>query len=219
MTATGRTLISNGVTTVHTTRVFGTYLNGGDYAQIVQSTAKIFEDDIVATPVAGFAGSVQHVTEKPGFGLSVSNQNSQEDLPLQSLFDQNNLAEDSEEDLSPTGIASRIQQRIALKKSTQNDFKARLKSRFDRFKTRIQQEEPQKLPRQDLNIGRGSVSPISLSNRQSFGRSTSGFRSSRERSRGSAEVTTFEPEIEENIQDFEDQNIGSRAPRQRFRDR
>ena len=41
VTATGGTLIANGVTTVHTTRVFGTYLNGGNYAQVVQSTAKV----------------------------------------------------------------------------------------------------------------------------------------------------------------------------------
>ena len=77
--------------------------------------------------------------------------------------------------------ASRIQQRIALKKSTQNDFRARLKSRFDRFKSRIQNEP-------DRNIGRGSVSQISL-DRTSFGRSA--FRSSRERSR-SREVNSKE---------------------------
>ena len=56
-----------------------------------------------------------------------------------------------------------------------------------------------------------------------FGRSTSGFRGSRERSRGqaaedrrgtSAEVTTIEPEF-----DSVEETIGSRAPRQRFRDR
>ena len=56
-----------------------------------------------------------------------------------------------------------------------------------------------------------------------FGRSTSGFRGSRERGRGqaaedrrgtSAEVTTIEPEF-----DSVEETIGSRAPRQRFRDR
>ena len=181
VTATGGTLIANGVTTVHTTRVFGTYLNGGNYAQIVQSTAKIFEDDIKATPVVGFAGSVQHVTERPGIGLEVAESGSSEDdLPLESLFDKNNIADDdsSDEELdnSPTGIASRIQQRIALKKSTQNDFKARLKSRFDRFKSRTQDQDTSssQLNPSQLNIGRGSVSQISLSNRSGFGRSTTG---------------------------------------------
>ena len=40
VTATGGTLIANGVTTVHSTRVFGTYLDNGQYAQILQSTNK-----------------------------------------------------------------------------------------------------------------------------------------------------------------------------------
>ena len=78
--------------------------------------------------------------------------------------------------------ASRIQQRIALKKSTQNDFRARLKSRFDRFKSRIQNEP-------ERNIGRGSVSQISL-DRTSFGRSA--FRSSRERSRSREQINSKE---------------------------
>lgn len=220
VTATGGTLIANGVTTVHTTRVFGTYLNGGNYAQIIQSTAKVFEDDIKATPVAGFAGSVQHVTEKPGFGLEIGASGSaeirDENLPLESLFDRNNIADDSDIDnQTPTGIASRIQERLALKKSTQQEFKARLKSRFDRFKQRVSNE-----PREQ-NIGRGSVSQISLSNRSNFGRSTTGFRSSRERSRGSASVETT---TEAAVDDYEDyssieESIGSRAPRNRFRER
>ena len=59
-----------------------------------------------------------------------------------------------------------------------------------------------------------------------FGRSTSGFRSSRERSRGisaeerrgiSAEITTIEPQNE--AFDSVEETIGSRAPRQRFRER
>ena len=70
------------------------------------------EDTIKATPVAGFAGSVQHVTEKPGFGLQVAeSQPPKDDLPLETLFKNNNI-DDSDEDQTPTGIASRIQQRI-----------------------------------------------------------------------------------------------------------
>lgn len=225
VTATGGTLIANGVTTVHTTRVFGTYLNGGNYAQIIQSTAKVFEDDIKATPVAGFAGSVQHVTEKPGFGLEVkagnqgSHENRDENLPLESLFDRNNIADidDDNDNQTPTGIASRIQERLALKKSTQQEFKARLKSRFDRFKQRNEQSPA---PREQ-NIGRGSVSQISLSNRSSFGRSNTGFRSSRERSRGSSVETTTQAAIDDDYEDYSsiEETIGSRAPRTRFRER
>ena len=77
VTGTGGTLISNGITTVHTTRVFGTYLyaNGQDsYAQIVQSTAKVFEEEIQPTSVVNL-GTVQHVTERQSFGLEPSNEN------------------------------------------------------------------------------------------------------------------------------------------------
>ena len=73
VTGTGGTLISNGITTVHTTRVFGTYLNSkgfDEYAQIVQSTAKVFEDVIEPTSVRH--GSVQHVTEKLSFGIDTT---------------------------------------------------------------------------------------------------------------------------------------------------
>ena len=120
---------------------------------------QIFEDEFIkATPVAGFAGSVQHVTEKPGFGLQVAEnqQPPKDDLPLETLFKNNNIDDsDVDEPQTPTGIASRIQQRIALKKTSQNDFRSRLKSRFDRFKARQSEE----------NIGRGSVSQISVSGR------------------------------------------------------
>ena len=46
VTATGGTLIANGVTTVRSTEVIGTYLGNGQYAQIVATTAKVFEEDI-----------------------------------------------------------------------------------------------------------------------------------------------------------------------------
>ena len=75
---------------------------------------------------------------------------------METLFKNNNIDDsDDDESQTPTGIASRIQQRIALKKSSQNDFRSRLKSRFDRFKARQSEE----------NIGRGSVSQISVSGR------------------------------------------------------
>ena len=108
-------MIANGVTTVHTTRVFGTYLNGGNYAQIVQSTAKVFEQDIQPTLASGFAGSVQHVTERPGFGLQVapeqqSNSNSRrvvpsnnDNLPLETLFDDENSVDEIEGPSGPSG--------------------------------------------------------------------------------------------------------------------
>ena len=134
VTATGGTLISNGITTVHTTRVFGTYLNGGNYAQIVQSTAKVFENDIQPTSAAGFAGSVQHVTEKPGFGLQVAGGSGEQqhpvnahprnhvadkndNLPLESLFnDGNSVDDDAELTGSGTGIGKFFRQ-INTKKS------------------------------------------------------------------------------------------------------
>ena len=204
-------MIANGITTVHATRVFGTYLNGGNYAQIIQSTAKIFEEDVRATPASGFAGSVQYVTEKPGFGLEVVTDNSRpsQNLPLESLFEgQNNV---DEEETSGTGIASRIQQRIASKKSTQQDFRARLKSRFDRFKN----------SESSANVGRGSVAQISLQSRAGFGRSSSGFsgtRSTRQRSssREAAQEPSFDDETEAAI---EEDSIGSRESRGRFRSR
>ena len=74
ITGTGGTLISNGITTVHTTRVFGTYNNGGDYAQIVQSTAKVFEDDFAAiAPTAAVTrGRAEPVTELPSIGKPIN---------------------------------------------------------------------------------------------------------------------------------------------------
>ena len=96
VTGTGGTLISNGITTVHTTRVFGTYLydNGKDsYAQIVQSTAKVFEEDIYPTSVSNF-GTVQHVTERPSFGLESSDDGNTKNLKPRSndneLFNKEN---------------------------------------------------------------------------------------------------------------------------------
>ena len=104
------------------------------------------------------------MTEKPGFGLQVAESQPppKDDLPLETLFKNNNIDDNTNEEQTPTGIASRIQQRIALKKTSQNDFRARLKSRFDRFKSRQSAEEQQ-------NIGRGSVSQISLSGRAGMG--------------------------------------------------
>ncbi len=245
MTATGGTLISNGITTVHTTRVFGTYLNGGQYAQIVQSTAKVFEDDIVATPVVGFEGSVQHVTERPSFGLEASSDpgpatnkrpRNNDNLPLESLFGDHSRnsasnsitvldEENDEDDQSPTGLASRIRQRLALKKTKQQEFKARLKNRFERFKTTLQSEEQQQTPRQNGNIGRGSVSQISLptgsrSSSSSFGRSS--FRQGRrERFRSRESVPEQAPQ--EVIEEVEVATTGGRSRvtggRSRFRDR
>ncbi|CAB4067485.1 unnamed protein product [Lepeophtheirus salmonis] len=43
------TAVENGITTVHTSRVFGTSVDG-QYAQIIQSTSKVFKDDVQATP-------------------------------------------------------------------------------------------------------------------------------------------------------------------------
>ena len=41
MTATGGTLIAHGVTTVHSTRVVGTYLDNGLYAQVRSSSTDL----------------------------------------------------------------------------------------------------------------------------------------------------------------------------------
>lgn len=191
---------------------------------MIQSTAKVFEADIIATPVVGFAGSVQHVTERPGFGLQVAEtQKSSADnpLPLESLFKANrNSASNAitvleeEDDISPTGIASRIQQRIEQKKTKQQEFKARLKSRFERFKNRVQSEEQQ----QSTNVGRGSVSQINLQSpgRSSFGRSA--FRNSRERSR-SREVVDDDEVLAASGEETIQETIGTRDPRNnRLRD-
>ena len=46
-------------------------MDNGQYVQVLASTAKIFEEDndIKATPVANI-GTVQRVTERPGFGIN-----------------------------------------------------------------------------------------------------------------------------------------------------
>ena len=41
--------------------------------QVVQSSAEIFEEDIL--PTAGFTGTVQFVSEKPTFGVEVAGLN------------------------------------------------------------------------------------------------------------------------------------------------
>ena len=66
------------------------------------------------TLASGFAGSVQHVTERPGFGLQVapeqSNSNARrvvpsnnDNLPLETLFDDENSVDEIEGPSGPSG--------------------------------------------------------------------------------------------------------------------
>ena len=205
ITGTGGTLISNGITTVHTTRVFGTYLNAngdGNYAQIVQSTAKVFEDDIKPTAVLNH-GSVQHVTELPSFGLEAQDSGFQHRQRPRSNNDfgsgRNGFGSvevlDAKEE-APTG--GRIKLAQTQKKTAINDFKERLKSRFQKFRSRVKDSES-RAP----STGRGSVVPVSsgftslrggkdrkLSRGRSLERTTTTEQPERERS-SSAETRGF----------------------------
>ena len=52
-------------------QVVGTYLDNGQYAQVLETTSRVFQegDGIAATPVAN-VGTAQAVTERPSFGIS-----------------------------------------------------------------------------------------------------------------------------------------------------
>ena len=150
ITGTGGTLISNGITTVHTTRVFGTYNNGGDYAQIVQSTAKVFEDDFAAiAPTAAVTrGRAEPVTELPSIGEPI----------IAKIF----LGSSSKVNTtvaSFTGVVSQQNTRIKLaktqKKTAINDFKERLKSRFQSFRNRVNSNQS---PRRSFDTAASSTS-------------------------------------------------------------
>lgn len=184
VTQTGGTLIAHGVTTVHSTRVFGTYMDDGQYAQVVQSTSKIFEDEIKATPVANL-GTVLHVTEKPSFGISVPTQDdysSSDDYADEQT--QEEEAETNEDAKSSEGVGSvevissnvnpigGYTHPIAIRKnSAVSDFKERLKSRYAQFKKSLEQEDN----RRDSSLGRGSVQ--SLSGRLPTSSNVRGFQS------------------------------------------
>lgn len=70
---------------------------------------QVFEEDIQATPVANF-GTVQHVTERPSFGISSASGSGaesfqEEPLPLESLFGNEEPSAPSSA-VSPAGSAS-----------------------------------------------------------------------------------------------------------------
>ena len=191
VTGTGGTLISNGITTVHTTRVFGTYVynNGEDsYAQIVQSTAKVFEEEIYPTSVTNF-GSVQHVTEKPSFGLESSNEkNLKPRNNDNALFNKGTKGLGSVQVLDSKNKEKTNRLTIGRPKKTAaiDSFKARLKNRFQRFK----QKQNQLKTQGSSNFGRGSVTPVETSSvlkeirsRSGNGRNLSGRRSRKQRPR------------------------------------
>ena len=52
--------------------------------QVVQSSAEIFEEDIL--PTAGFTGTVQYVSEKPTFGVEVAGLNQVRKSSRKKLF-------------------------------------------------------------------------------------------------------------------------------------
>jgi hypothetical protein len=199
VTATGGTLIAHGVTTVHSTRVIGTYLDNGLYAQVVKNTAKVFRDEVKATPVVERLGTVQHVTERPSFGIAVASNEAQrielpekESLALETLFESENESTGpsapssgvgSVEVLKPTSIIGRRKNAGAT-----TDFRARLKSRYQNFRREQESQEQQQEQQQQAPqgvVGRGTVTPFGRTSR----RITSGHRTERQRS--------FDDDVEE----------------------
>ena len=192
VTGTGGTLISNGITTVHTTRVFGTYLNNNgqdSYAQVVQSTAKVFEEEIYPTSVTNF-GSVQHVTERPSFGLDSVDDVAKKLQPRSNdndIFTQENKGFGSVQvlDSKDTRKTNRLTiGKPSHKTSAIDSFKARLKNRFQKFK---QKQNQLKQKSASNKFSRGSVAPVhsssSVSNSGSGGRRLTNRRSRKERTR------------------------------------
>ena len=191
VTGTGGTLISNGITTVHTTRVFGTYLyaNGQDsYAQIVQSTAKVFEEEIQPTSVVNL-GTVQHVTERPSFGLESSNDNTKNLQPRShdnQLFNQDGKGFGSVQVLDakkPKKTNRLTIGRPSHKTAAIDSFKARLKNRFQKFK---QKQEKLKQLGSTNKFSRGSITSVdstSLSRSSTGSNRLSNRRSRKERTR------------------------------------
>ncbi|XP_040569982.1 uncharacterized protein [Lepeophtheirus salmonis] len=104
------TAVENGITTVHTSRVFGTSVDG-QYAQIIQSTSKVFKDDVQATP-------------GPEEGLSTGN--------VEQI--------DESQSSRPYG-GRRSSRLFRKNNSAINDFKNRLKNRFKKFKKENDEKE------------------------------------------------------------------------------
>ncbi|XP_059079958.1 uncharacterized protein LOC131878073 isoform X2 [Tigriopus californicus] len=217
VTQTGGTLIAHGVTTVHSTRVFGTYMDDGQYAQVVQSTSKIFEDEIKATPVANF-GTVLHVTEKPSFGVNVPTQDEYQldddyvEEPKQEEEPKSSNQEDAKSSGEGVGSVEVISSNanpiggythpVAIRKnSAVSDFKERLKSRYAQFKKSLKQEDN----RRDSSFGRGSVQPLSgrLPTSSNVRGLQSGARKERQRFSSNSESSYGNKDTEEDDEEVE----------------
>ena len=117
--------------------------------QIVQSSAEVFEDDIL--PTAGFSGTVQYVSEKPSFGVEVSGLSAlkpkkRDNQNLSTIFNQNKDedSEDGDDDDEEGGAAStgsRLQQSQSQKEAANNELRNRLKNRFQKFKAKVNAED------------------------------------------------------------------------------
>ncbi len=138
VTQTGGTLIAHGVTTVHVTRVVGTVLRDGNYAQVIELKSEVFEEDeanrIRPTPSAGGFGTVVPVTERPSFAVGVAGPNEVAAPQHQPGVGSVQLVRDSRpEPSSPSGVKSRLPGGAASGKKTAaiDDFRQRLKNRSE----------------------------------------------------------------------------------------
>ena len=181
VTETDGTLIAHGVTTVHATRVVGTTLGNGQYAQILETTTKVFDGaEVKATPVANF-GTVLTVTEKPGLEVSVAQENDVDDA--KNVYGIARLTKPS-----VTKTPSRL---FSRKPSAADDLKARLKSRFQQYK---------KQEAEDDLLGSGSVESLSASSfsqRSGLRVNPTGRRRERQRFRADSDYATTTPEAED----------------------
>ena len=121
--------------------------------QIVQSSAEVFEDDIL--PTAGFSGTVQYVSEKPSFGVEVSGLNrdqkprKRDNQNLSNIFNKGKNEEEGEEeddeeeaeDGNAASTGSRLQLGQSQKETAKNDLRNRLKNRFQKFKAKVNAED------------------------------------------------------------------------------
>ena len=112
--------------------------------QIVQSSAEVFEDDIL--PTAGFSGTVQYVSEKPTFGVEVSDLSAlrpkkRDNQNLSAIFNPNKETSEGEDEEEVASTGSRLQQSQSQKEAANNELRNRLKNRFQKFKAKVNAED------------------------------------------------------------------------------
>lgn len=100
-------------------------------------------------PTAGFSGTVQYVSEKPTFGVEVSDLSAlkpkkRDNQNLSSIFNKNNDNDGDEggdDDDGSVSTGSRLQQSQSQKEAANNELRNRLKNRFQKFKAKVNAED------------------------------------------------------------------------------